>query len=100
VEIYGRTKQATDDSITQRIRFARRVTNAIDRYSECVILVAFPRQKWFRESTSTLRLFLHCLCYVLTVSSVLLIMGQGPCCTQVDLNTEKDGHVCLCRCVY
>jgi len=45
VEKYGRNKQASYDSIIQRIRFARWVNNALDRHSEYVILIAFSTQK-------------------------------------------------------
>jgi hypothetical protein len=50
------------DSIIRRIRFARWVTNASDRHSEYVIIIAFAQKRnWFRERTSILRLFVHCL---------------------------------------
>ena len=36
-------------------RFACRITKAADIHSECVILIAFPRQQWLRERASVLR---------------------------------------------
>jgi hypothetical protein len=45
----------SDDNITRRMRFARRVTNAADKHSECLTFIAFARQRWLRERTSILR---------------------------------------------
>jgi hypothetical protein len=42
---YGRARQATDDSIIGGIRFTCCINKATDTHSECVILIAFPRQK-------------------------------------------------------
>jgi hypothetical protein len=61
VEKYVRTRQATDDSTIQRIRFARFVAKAADRHPEYVIFIAFPRQQWLRERASMLLLYVHCL---------------------------------------
>ena len=36
-------------------------TKATNTHSECVILIAFPRQQWLHDSTSVLRLWVHCL---------------------------------------
>jgi len=49
VEKYGRAKQATDENVTQRMRFICWMTKATDTHSEYVILIAFPRQQWLRE---------------------------------------------------
>jgi hypothetical protein len=43
VEKYGTARQATDDNIIQRMRFACWITKATDTHSEYVILIAFPR---------------------------------------------------------
>jgi hypothetical protein len=48
----GTTRQATDDNIIRRMRFACWVTKATDTHSEYVILLAFPRQEWLRERAS------------------------------------------------
>ena len=40
---------------TRRMRFACWITTDTDTHSECVILVAFPRQQWLRERVSILR---------------------------------------------
>jgi hypothetical protein len=55
VEKYGRARQATDDNITRRMRFACWITKATNTHSEYVILIAFPRQQWLRERASVLR---------------------------------------------
>jgi hypothetical protein len=49
VEKCGGTRQATDDNIIRRMRFACWVTKATDTHSEYVPLTAFPRQQWLRE---------------------------------------------------
>jgi hypothetical protein len=45
----GRARQATDDNIIRRMRFACWITKATDTHSEYVIILAFARQKWLRE---------------------------------------------------
>jgi hypothetical protein len=54
VEKYGTARQATDDIITRRMRFACWITKATDIHSKYVILIAFPRQQWLRERASVL----------------------------------------------
>ena len=56
MEERDRARQATDDSIIRRMRFACRTTKATDPHSEYVILTALPQQKLLRERTSMLRL--------------------------------------------
>jgi hypothetical protein len=48
-------RQATEDNIIWRIRFACWITKATDTNSEYEILIAFPRQRWLRERASILR---------------------------------------------
>jgi hypothetical protein len=55
VERYGRIRQSTDDNIIQRMHFAFWTTKVTDTHSECVILVAFPRQQWLGERATMLR---------------------------------------------
>jgi hypothetical protein len=50
VEKCGTARQGTDDSIISRMCFACWITKATDALSEYVILIAFPRQKFLRES--------------------------------------------------
>jgi hypothetical protein len=49
VEICGRARQATDDNILRRMRFACWITTAADTYPEYVTHSTFPRQQWLRE---------------------------------------------------
>jgi hypothetical protein len=46
VEEYGRARQATDDNATRRKHFAGCITKATNTHSECLVLIAFPRQQW------------------------------------------------------
>jgi hypothetical protein len=55
VEKRPRGGQATDDNTTGLMRFPRWIAKTTKTLSEYVILVAFPRQEWLRERTSTLR---------------------------------------------
>jgi hypothetical protein len=52
-----RTEEATDDNITQHVRFACWITKAINTHSKYVICIAFPRQKWLHKRASMLRLY-------------------------------------------
>jgi hypothetical protein len=56
VKKYGRTRRATDGNVIRRMHFACWLAKATDRHSQCVILIAFPRQQWLRERASVLRL--------------------------------------------
>ena len=47
VEKYGRTKEATDDTVIRRMRFSCWITRATNTHSEYVIVIGFPRQQWF-----------------------------------------------------
>jgi len=60
---------------TWRMRFACCITRATNTHSECVILIAFPLQRWFHERTAVLRyslymLPLNCLNYCVVFCSV------------------------------
>jgi hypothetical protein len=59
----GRAGQNTGDNIIRRMRFACWITKATDTHSECVILVAFPRQQRLRERASMLG-YKHTACLV------------------------------------
>jgi hypothetical protein len=60
----ARARQATDDNIIWRIRFACWISKATDRHSEFEILIAFLRLQWLCESTSILR-YTHVACLLL-----------------------------------
>jgi len=62
---YGRSRQATDDDIVLRMRFACRINKTTDTHSEFVIPVAFPQQKWLRERPSVSRnTYIACALFV------------------------------------
>jgi hypothetical protein len=61
VDKYGTVRQATDDNIIRRMRFACWITKAKNTHSEYVILIAFPWEQWLSERASVLCLYLHCL---------------------------------------
>jgi hypothetical protein len=52
---YCRGKQAIDDNMIRRVRFACWIIKATDTHSEYVILIAFERQHFLREGTLMLR---------------------------------------------
>jgi hypothetical protein len=54
VKKYGRGRQISGGNIKQRMRFACRFTKTADTLSKYVILIAFPRQQWWRERVSML----------------------------------------------
>ena len=58
MEKYGTAGQATDDSIIQRMRFVCWIAKTTDTHLEYLIIIAFPRQQWLRESVT---LYVHCL---------------------------------------
>jgi hypothetical protein len=63
VEKYCTARQATDDNIIRRMRFACWITKATDTRSEYVTLITFPLQQWLRELVSVLR-YTHIACVV------------------------------------
>jgi len=74
VEKYGRNKQATDENVTQRMRFIWWITKATDTHSEYVIHIAFPEQKLSRERYSILR---HTYIAFLVLFSAVISSGTG-----------------------
>jgi hypothetical protein len=63
VEEYCIARQATDDNIIRRMRFACWITKATDTHWGCVTLIAFPRQQWSLKSASVLR-YTYFACFV------------------------------------
>jgi hypothetical protein len=59
-----RVGQATDDSVTRRMRVACWISKATNTHSEYVILTAFLLQQWLNERASILRCtYMACLGY-------------------------------------
>jgi len=67
---YGRATLATDASIIRRMRIACRKTKATDTHSECVLLIAFPRQQ--RLCANVAHCYVHtnvtCLVFLMLMS--------------------------------
>ena len=61
VETYGRARQATDDNIIRRMRFACWITKATDTRSKCAVLTAFPRQQLLPARATVLCWYVHYL---------------------------------------
>ena len=65
------------DSFFWRMRFACWITKATDRYSEYVILTAYPQQQWLHERAAMLPLYWHCLyCLILKVALFFICYSQ------------------------
>jgi hypothetical protein len=63
-EKYGTARQATDENITRRMRFACWIIKATDTHSEYTTFLAFPWQQWLRERASILcYMYTACLLY-------------------------------------
>jgi hypothetical protein len=60
-----RAKQATDDNIIRRMRFACWITKATDTHSEYVILIAFTLQQWYANAPQCY-VYTYIVCHVVT----------------------------------
>ena len=69
VEKYGGAREVTDDNIIWRMRIACWIIKATGTHLECVTLIAFPRQQWFRARASV-------LCYRLPTLPLLSQLSQ------------------------
>ena len=70
VETTGSVRQATDDSIIRRTRFACWIRKATDTHSEYGIFISFPRQQWLNESATLLRFYVRYMYF--------LVLSQSP----------------------
>jgi hypothetical protein len=100
--------QATDDTITRRMRVARWITKASDTLSEYAVHIALPRQLWLRERDSMLRLYVlwvpclvasstvtdyrHCRQTPVNMCNMMCRFtdGQNFSCSSVGLDSNKD----------
>ena len=63
---YGTSRQVTADIVIRRMRFACGITEATDKHSEYVIIIAFPLKQWLQDGASMLRnTYSGCLGYEL-----------------------------------
>ena len=67
------------DRPQKTIRLVCWITKATDTHSEYIILIAFPLQKWLRQRTLMLRLFVHWLCCLNTQSVVQVHRKYRKC---------------------
>jgi hypothetical protein len=77
VEKFVTARQVTDD-ITRRMRIACKITKATATHSECVILIDFSRQKWFRELASLLR-YTYIACLVIASCTCTELLQNALC---------------------
>jgi hypothetical protein len=68
VEKYCTAGQVTDDNIIRRMRVACWITKATNTHSDCLIVIAFPRQQRLRERASIL-CYMYIACLVLLLNS-------------------------------
>jgi len=53
VKTFGKARQVTNDNIIRRMRFGCWIAKATETHAEYVILIAFLRQQWLRETLPT-----------------------------------------------
>ena len=61
MEIYGRSRQATDENIMRRMHFACWVSKTTETHLAYVIFIACARRIWLRERVFILRSCVHCV---------------------------------------
>ena len=90
----GRARQATDDDIMRRWRFACWITKATNTHSIHVTFIGFPRRKWLGERASVLRY--TCIVYWLWTHSFVNISGplyQGFSTFLVQRTCHEDSRI-------
>jgi hypothetical protein len=83
----GRDRQATDDNVIWRMRFACLVIKATDTHSEYAIINAFRRQQWLCERASML-----CLCYIACVFIHNVVLKVSVCLLSATVYALKFLH--------
>jgi hypothetical protein len=96
VEKYGTARQARNDNIIRRMRFACWITKATDTHPEYVILIAFPRQEWLRERSTIPDFF--CILTTMPSSGHIFVWTadshstrlqfECPQCAEMDMTSE------------
>jgi hypothetical protein len=98
VEKYGTDRQATDDNIIRRMRFACWITKATDTHSQYVILIAFPRQQSLRERASILSYtYIACLVerYLYPISIAVFNITSVVCRIANNYNNYNNRSISL-----
>jgi hypothetical protein len=74
-----RDRQATDDNIIRRMRFACWITKATDTHSEYVILIPLAQQQWLREHASVFHYtYIDCLVICLKSQVSYVVCSSKP----------------------
>jgi hypothetical protein len=89
VEKYRRDRQATDDNIIRRMRFACKITKPTNTYSEYVILIAFPRREWLCKRATILH-------YMYIASSKIYVILLSKLC-RAQMHSAAAGTSCSVR---
>ena len=72
--VHGTTREATGDNIIWRMQIACWLNKATDTHSNCVILTAFPLQKWLLESVLMSRYtYIACLLLISSIWDIVSI---------------------------
>jgi hypothetical protein len=95
VDKYGTARQATEENIIWRMRFACWITKACSSHSQYVIITTFPRQHWLPERASMLR-YTHTACLVL-IFQLFHISNNAPLCLSTNniIIIPNLGSICL-----
>ena len=72
---YGTARQAKDDKITRRLRFACLLPKATNTHTKRVTPITFPQQQWLHERISMLR-YTHIACLVYSETHCFLQLMQ------------------------
>jgi hypothetical protein len=91
VEKYGTARQATDDNIIRRMRFACRITKATDTRSEYLTLIAFHGNNGYANAPQYLMYldFLHRFAQNTQISDLMKVCPVG---TEFCADGRTDGR--------
>ena len=77
MEKYDTARQATDDNLIRRMRFASWIHKATDTHVEYVTVIPFALQQWLYEQATLLHLYLHFLSLFLNSHSSTCPRHEG-----------------------
>ena len=72
VKKYSTIRQGTEHNINWQMRIECWLIKATDTYSQCVIIIALPRQQWLGERASILCSYLRFLSWYVTLCQVFI----------------------------
>ena len=94
VEKCGGAREAIDN-IIRRMRFVCWITKSTYTHSEYALLLALPRQEWFRERASVLGVCVHCLCCWRVNSEIKTPVDIGWY-----ISHRRSSHCLSCFCLF